>query len=141
MRRRWARWISAGVTILLLMLYALNMPFYSGAGITARLHWRMEHGRLTVERTVAHRESFYIAINSEGLRFRPRWRYGSWDAWSVTIPLWAPLGLAAGWCAWVWWPRRLPHACRACGYSRAGLAQGAPCPECGTRPRAPRGAA
>lgn len=129
------------MTLLLLMLYALNVPFYSGAGIGTRLHWRMEHGRLTIERTVAHRETFYIAVNAEGLRFLPRWRFWSWDAWSVAIPLWAPLGLAAGWTAWAWWPRRVPGVCRKCGYARAGLGPDAPCPECGTCPGNQRGSA
>lgn len=89
-RRTWIKWISGtgGVTTLLLLL--LDLAFYSGASLGSHVHWRLEHGRLTVKATsIAFRESFYVAINSEELRWRPEGQFSSWQDWTITIPLWA----------------------------------------------------
>ncbi len=57
----------------------------------------------------------------------------------IFIPLWAPTLLAGAIAAWCWrrerQRRRLANAgsCPACGYSRAGLAADAKCPECGVQ--------
>lgn len=135
-RRRWLAW---GLTLLagvIMLVYAANMPFYSGSRIGAVGAWRLEHGRLTVYRLpFASTESFYIAINNEGLRFLPDWRLAAWRDWSVAVPLWLPfvatLALAAR--EWRLPARRRPRpgACAACGYSLAGLEAPAACPECG----------
>jgi hypothetical protein len=74
------------------------------------------------------------------------WRYDTQDiddrvqtiARTVYVPLWVPV--AAGFLfAETCWAvvairrrrRRRTDRCIACGYDRRGLAQGAPCPECG----------
>jgi hypothetical protein len=100
---------SCGITlaIVLVLLYAANMPFYSGSSVGPHWSWRMEHGRIKIERgaSVAH-ESFYVAINSEGLRFRPEWRFDDLGNWYVNIPLWLPLGLVVLVTAGAWIVRR-----------------------------------
>lgn len=59
----------------------------------------------------------------------------------VQVPLWSVLLIALACSAIAWWPkcvalsRRLGGRCICCGYSRAGLAPEATCPECGpTKP-------
>lgn len=57
---------------------------------------------------------------------------------SMLIPLWLPLSLAGGASALLWRchlrANRPINACPACGYDRSGLAESAPCPECGAAP-------
>jgi hypothetical protein len=52
----------------------------------------------------------------------------------ITVPLWMP-ALLAGSAGFACWRQRRSIAavghCGKCGYDRAGLANGAPCPECG----------
>ena len=106
-RRRFSRWASIAVAVFLALLYAANKPFYSGSSLGEHLAWRMEHGRLTVKRSEAGSDtSFYIAANSEGLRYWFDADLWSTSNWSVTIPLWVLLLLAGGWVAWAWRPSR-----------------------------------
>ncbi|HEX2837368.1 MAG TPA: hypothetical protein VHN77_04485 [Phycisphaerales bacterium] len=70
----------------------------------------------------------------------PRWRSSGppLPMTTVMIPLWLLVLPAAA--ATAHFHRRLRASqlagcCRTCGYDTAGLAPGAPCPECGTRPR------
>jgi hypothetical protein len=59
---------------------------------------------------------------------------GTGGGWAyLTVPLWVPGVLAgAGWAlARVRDRKRSAGLCARCGYARAGLAAGAPCPECG----------
>src|SRR5690606_16655148 len=84
----------------------------------------------------------------------PPWGLGGvfwWPSWSasgppvpmtrVIVPLWLP-AVAAGGAAWLAHRRvralELVGCCRRCRYSRAGLAPGAPCPECGATTDATR---
>ncbi len=74
---------------------------------------------------------------------KPSWRTSGppMPMTSVIVPLWLPALLAA--VATVFFHRRVvatqsATCCRKCGYDTAGLAHGAPCPECGTRPRPKR---
>ena len=133
---RVARWGATLAALLLLLLYVANLPFYAGSSIGPRFTWRMEHGRLALEASTApRRESFYIAPNSEGLHFVPEWRVNSLSDWRINIPLWIPLIalIAIAIAAWrITLRRRAAGRCRKCRYPRAGLAPGAPCPECGT---------
>jgi hypothetical protein len=67
------------------------------------------------------------------------------EAWMVYIPIWMPLALVTpiAACAWILdlFARRreqrvLRNLCPACGYSRAGIAKAAACPECDAAPGA-----
>lgn len=64
--------------------------------------------------------------------------------WALCIPIWMPFMVFLLGAGSLWQRRRLDHGvadsptCPACGYSRAGLAPDAPCPECGSLP-APEG--
>jgi hypothetical protein len=144
MRQLWRAVFWAGIALwaLFAIAYVLSVPFYSGAGWSWG-RWRMEHGRLTVALTPSpQHESFYVAINSEGLRFGPEMRIRSWNDASVTAPLWMGLLFAGGLAAVA--RRRHRHArqragrdvCRRCGHSLAGLGRSPiTCPECGTHGR------
>lgn len=92
-RRTWLGRLGQIVTLLSLLLFLLNLPYYSGWG-NGRFRWRMEHGRIKLElrESAVNPESFYIASNTEGLRFAPQWSYGSAGAWMLNLPLWVPLG-------------------------------------------------
>ncbi len=61
--------------------------------------------------------------------------------WTACIPIWIPLAICTPAsivlrrrCALLGRGNGCSSACLACGYSRLGLAPGAPCPECGTFP-------
>ena len=81
-------------------LWIANLPFYGGA---AGPHWkfRMEHGRLrVVHRSEAgNPKSFYVAPNSEGLKFLPEWDPDGADK-MINVPLWLPLLACAGLATW-----------------------------------------
>ena len=71
---RISAWLLAVASVLLVVLYVANMPFYSGSSVGSHFAWRLEHGRMRVEcKPAIHPESFYIDINSEGLKFAPDW--------------------------------------------------------------------
>lgn len=130
-RRRIARWLWVGVLLALLALQVLSLPFYAGSSLGSRLAWRLEHGRMTVTcNPPQNGERFYVAINSEGLRWRWDARFSGVDQWMVCVPLWVPILAAAGCAAWTWRGRakRTEGSCASCGYPRAGPAT---CPECG----------
>ncbi|MBL8762113.1 MAG: hypothetical protein JNL50_12510 [Phycisphaerae bacterium] len=78
------------------------------------------------------------------VRARLDWRWlpsilSARPAWGVTLPSWLPL--AVGWVAWRLGRRcgagNRAGCCPACGYDRSGLADSAPCPECGAAPTPP----
>ena len=72
-----------------LLLYPVNLAVYSGWG-GGGLTWRLEHGRLRItcsEREV--RQTFYVAPNSEALRFAPEGRWHGIGDWEVQVPLWS----------------------------------------------------
>lgn len=139
MRRRSLRiaaWLAALATQSIAILYIANIPFYAGSTIGSRLSWRMEHGRFRLECKPPPRnpESFYIANNSEGLRFAPDWHIYSAGDWFFKVPLWVPLGASvlATVVLFAMTRRRCrPGACGNCGYDLTGLAAGTKCPECG----------
>jgi hypothetical protein len=145
-RRRLARWGGLFATVVLALVYLANLPLYAGSSLGPFISWRMEHGRLALERHAAQNpEAFYVAINSEGMRFAPECRVFSWRDWRVNVPLWLPLLLAVAvtsraWTRWIRRPRD-PSRCPACRYPRAGLAFTIPCPECGNPPPPPPPAA
>jgi hypothetical protein len=132
------RWSLAIALALLLLVHVLCVPFYAGASVSPTLHWWLEHARLTVKRTPPRSmESFFIAINSEGLRLAPDYHYYAPGDWFVRLPLWLPITALAlpTVFAWTGHTRRGRRAaregCAKCSYARAGLAPGSPCPECG----------
>ena len=86
-------------TLLVGIVYALNVPFYAGSDF-GPLRWRMEHGRLNLDyNEVNGRENFYVAVNNEGMKFGFDGRWWSQARWAVSIPLWLPLLLGAAWSA------------------------------------------
>ncbi len=134
-RRVGLAWTLTILTAVVVLLYAANLPLYSGSRIGAVGSWRMEHGRMTLSRLpFPSSESFYVAINTEGLRFRPSCRLAAWDDWAFTLPLWVPFLVLALFTIREWRrPRGRPHRglCAVCAYSLSGLVGDAPCPECG----------
>lgn len=109
----------------------------------SRLAWRLEHGRLTIKcHPPQNPESFYVAINSEGLRWAWDGTFTGVGDWMLCVPLWAFLAVALGWAVWAWRGKHRSGSsveedrCAACGYVLKGLI-GPVCPECGRqRPRA-----
>jgi len=55
--------------------------------------------------------------------------------WSLFVPFWVPLLVCGIPTAVLWRRTRGATGCCPCGYPRAGLREGAPCPECGRAPR------
>jgi len=101
-----SRYLLAIGAVACLLLILLNIPFYSGASIGSHFHWRLEHGRMTLRATSAsHHENFYVAINSETLRWFPEGRLSRWNDWEVAIPLWIPSVLCGAW--WIASHRRI----------------------------------
>jgi hypothetical protein len=99
------RWISTGAALLVLVLWIANLPFYAGAPVGDHYKWRMEHGRVRVTRWAdppQRKQTFYVAANSEGLRWSWEWRRYGEGSWSLTVPLWAPFLLFAGIAAATW---------------------------------------
>lgn len=123
---------STSVFVLLSLLCLASVPFYSGSGLGRTYSWRMEHGCLTVTHAPnVGNETFYIDVNTEGMRYTWEGRWSSSMDWQIRVPLWAPWLVCAAWTAWAWRKRRHRSGCSRCGYSRAGIAPDVPCPECG----------
>jgi hypothetical protein len=104
------------------------------------------HGALWYERhevrlSVPRRKNWDVGWawgddRDRGWCWLPRYESGLFnprqDLW-IALPLW-PFVAAAAIFAAIHWRRALRHppgSCPACGYSRAGLAADAVCPECG----------
>lgn len=92
---RIAAWTAVAV---LLALQLASLPFYTGSSLGGRFHWRLEHARLTLKQAPIdfYHESFFVGLNTEGLKWTPEGRINSLTHWSVTIPLWMPLAAAVG---------------------------------------------
>ncbi len=103
-RRGRTRWVAAVALAAVAVVSVANLLFYAGASFDG-WSWRMEHGRVTIQRNPYVRpKPFWVDVNSGGLRWSAEWRAGA-DRWTLTIPLWIPLGLCLAWCA-VSWRRR-----------------------------------
>jgi hypothetical protein len=102
-----ARRASTGLSVALLLLLAANVPFYAGSTPMEGFSWRMESGRLELWRSDTKApKSFWVAGNTEGLKWVPRVRIHGADDWRLVLPLWIPLLGALAWCAWSWRPPR-----------------------------------
>lgn len=104
-RRGRTRWPAAGAVGLVVVVYLANLPFYAGQTFESGLKWRMEHGRLAISQRPANQgrpKPFWVDLNAEGMRWRPEGSLAGPGDWSVTIPLWIPLGLCLVWCAVAW---------------------------------------
>ena len=92
---RRTRRAAALLTLALALLLALNLPFYAGSNVGARHAWRMEHGRLTLQsRERVRQDGFWLAGNTEGLRFAHEWHRWPTGEWELVVPLWMPLAAA-----------------------------------------------
>jgi hypothetical protein len=101
-----ARRVATGLTVALLLLLAANVPFYAGSTPVDGFSWRMESGRLELWRSdTKSAKSFWVAGNTEGLKWAPRVRIHGTDNWRLLLPLWIPLVGALVWCAHTWRPR------------------------------------
>jgi len=133
--KRICAWLLAATSVLLAVLYFLNVPFYSGSSLGSHFAWRMEHGRMGVRvAPFSLHEQFYIAPNSEGLKFLPESHWWAWNDWNFHLPLWMPLGASVLGSAGLFYVTRRGRragVCGKCGYDLRGLAAGAKCPECG----------
>jgi hypothetical protein len=104
-RRGRTRWLAVAAAGLVAAIYLANLTFYAGQTFEGGLKWRMEHGRVTIQRNPSARpKPLWVDLNSEDLRWSAQWRAGA-DRWELTFPLWVPLGLCLAWCA-VGWRRR-----------------------------------
>ena len=115
-RRGRTRWFAATAVAVVAILYVANVIFYAGRTFESGLKWRMEHCRLTISQDPAERgrpKPFWADLNNEGMRWWPEGRRAGPGEWSVTIPLWMPLGLCLVWCALAW--RRRATAPAAAG--------------------------
>jgi hypothetical protein len=90
-------------SVFVFLVYLANVPFYAGSSVGERHSWRMEHGRLTVDRSQATApKSFWMDLNSEGLRFDWEWKEDGTGDWTLDLPLWIPFGLCLLWLALAW---------------------------------------
>lgn len=87
---------------LVLVVWLLNRPFYAGSRIGTLGSWRLEHGRLTLDWGRPSTESFYIAINSETVRWAAEFTHDSPGAWRVVAPLWIAGAMALALAAVCW---------------------------------------
>lgn len=85
---------SLAVSLLIAVLWLLNLPFYSGSRISSLGSWRLEHGRFTLNWGRPSTESFYIAINSEPVRWKAEFTHYSPGEWQIVVPLWVAGALA-----------------------------------------------
>lgn len=81
---------AAAGALLAALALVLSLPFYSGCS-GKHLQCRVEHGRIGLgyRQVEGNPESFYVACNSEGLRFLPE--VSTSGGVHVQIPLWIPL--------------------------------------------------
>ena len=98
-----SRWWALSASVFVFLVYAANVPFYAGSSLGERYSWRMEHGRVTVERSRATTpEPFWLDINSEGLSFAWDWNEYGPGEWTLVLPLWIPLALCLLWLLLAW---------------------------------------
>lgn len=147
--RRVAKWVLAAGAALTLTCWGLSaryeLSFLAFDG-RAAFGAGVGGGALTLER-----DDLPPAPNPGArppLRMQTGWhlapaRRFTWWPWSwrvrgvtaVSVPLWIPAAALTVPAAWLFWldhrARQQPGLCGRCGYERAGLADSAPCPECG----------
>ncbi|MCC6661714.1 MAG: hypothetical protein IT437_12605 [Phycisphaerales bacterium] len=160
-RRRLAKLAGLAVFIPALALWGIGTaaPFVADVALPAQRVFTVEATRGLFSLTLVHEPVAkqspsvwdLLALRRSRAEFGTAWRPYTFTAsvlssrarvwilpwWLVIAAAGAPAALA--FIPWRRWRRR--GTCRQCGYSLAGLAAGAACPECGTSPAcAPRGA-
>lgn len=86
------RLVPLALTSVIVLIFLLNVVFYSGGSLPGDTLWYLESGRFTFRWNYDYRQSFFVDFNSQGLSWKP-----DWGASSITIPLWIPLVLCSFW--------------------------------------------
>ncbi len=135
------KWCGLALAVVLVAAWVVtiwkNATYYSGDGGFLALR---QGSVVSMTPILPYPESpgfkWGVRPSSMPMRWWPRWIVSS-PISVVIVPLWIPIVLvsaatAAAWRLDVLARRRArTDACRACGYTLAGLTPGAPCPECG----------
>jgi hypothetical protein len=130
---------------LTLSAVALTSVYYRATvvGTPFNRAWQVAGGAFSMEWMVRSPNGSLSGFGNPRREFLPRdaYKLSLWPRYAASgtyrvlvVPLW-PLMLGGGLISWrlvVLFRRHSdPSLCRACGYARAGLARGSPCPECG----------
>lgn len=136
--RRAAKWAGVVVCVLMAAAWVVSVWWTFGrVGVRAGNHYRavgVDGGCIVIGYNDMQNVSrwFFEPPRDRGMVWWPA-STSSVDFWFYWVPLWIPFALVALPTAWLCWRdrrRARPGHC-PCGYSLAGLAPGAPCPECG----------
>jgi len=142
--RKTVKWGGAAVTVLLVAAWVGSVPIDIEWTRPGRMIYHFELGSFVVQRSEVDNRPFFQGLHwSRHPRPYLRLWWHSWifpTYWVVSIPLWpfilAALGTTvAAWRLDVLARRRQYTHCPKCNYDRTGLAPGAVCPECGSKPQ------
>jgi hypothetical protein len=144
--RKTIKWGGAAMTVLLVVVWIGSGWAYAmwQIGWFTRVDVRggviaVRHAKLPGTRVVG--PGWRWGVAKTDLQYTADWDgYFGGRVWRVDLPLWA-LATAAAVVSVLAWHldtlarrRTLPNLCPKCNYDRAGLAEGAACPECGSTP-------
>lgn len=115
-------WIARGAT---------HVGIYRGIAFTA---WGYNNPTAQILAPADGSAAVHWRANQPGLDWWFRRRFITWTpVRNESLPLWMPIVALGGLGAWLYRRSRVrdAHACGKCGYDLRGLADDAPCPECG----------